>query len=211
MSTEIIGQEHFQVRHDVIRMVPRPLGRILDIGCGPGLTGAALMNLGAAEVWGIERDAALAEEARSRVTRVEQIDLEKDPTEGLPLGFFNAILYADVLEHLVDPWRVLAQQRELLAPGGSILLSIPNVRNLRVMLPLIVQGRWDYVDEGLLSRGHLRFFTTRSMRSMIEGAGYRIVEQEGTYAPKGWWLRRISVGALDDLVARQRIFRAVTA
>lgn len=211
MGREIIGQEHFQTRHDVIRMVPRPLGRILDIGCGPGLTGAALMGLGAAEVWGIERDAALAEEARSRVTCVEQIDLEKDPTEGLPLGFFDAILYADVLEHLVDPWRVLAEQRELLAPGGSILVSIPNVRNLRVTLPLILQGRWDYVDEGLLSLGHLRFFTTRSMRSMIETAGYRIVEQKGTYAPKGRWLRRVSFGALDDLVVRQRIFRAVTA
>lgn len=197
------------MRDDVIRMIPRPLGRVLDVGCGPGFTGAALMSLGASEVWGIERDPELAHDARSRISRVHQIDLERDPTEGLPGSFFDAILYADVLEHLVDPWQVLARQRELLAPGGSIVVSLPNVRNLRVTLPLVLQGRWDYVDEGLMSIGHLRFFTTRTMRSMIEGGGYRIVEHAGTYAPKGRLLRRLTFGVIDDLVVRQRIFRAV--
>lgn len=207
----IVGQEHFQVREDVIRLIPRPLGRILDIGCGPGLTGAALLRLGAKEMWGVERDERLAEEAARRLTRVDRIDLETNPVGELPIGYFDAILYADVLEHLVDPWRVLAEHRQLLAPGGSILLSIPNVRNLRVTLPLLLRGRWEYVEEGLLSLGHVRFFTTRSMRSMIDGAGYRVVAEDGTYAPKGRWLRRLTLGAADDLVVRQRLFRAVSS
>ena len=206
-----VGQVHFQRRDDVIALVPRPLGRILDVGCGPGLTGAALLDLGATEVWGIERDEALVAEAAQRLTKVVNVDLDRDPCGPLPTSYFDTLLYADILEHLIDPWRVLRAQTALLAQTGSIVVSIPNVRHLRVVLPLLIKGRWEYQDEGLLSRGHLRFFTTASMRSMIEDAGYRIELQTGTYAPVGRWLKWLSLHTLDDLVVRQRLFRATRA
>ena len=204
-----VGQEHFQRRDDVIAMLPRPLGRILDVGCGPGLTGQALLEQGALEVWGIERDKELAAEASTRLTRVLGSDLEADPTGGLPAGYFDTIVYADILEHLIDPWTLLKRQRPLLAERGAIVASIPNVRNLRVVLPLILKGEWAYTEEGLLSIGHVRFFTTRSMREMLISSGFRIEAESANYATRGRWLRRVSAGALDDLVARQRLFRAV--
>jgi len=210
MPTEtLVGQEHFQRRDDLISMLPQPPGKILDVGCGPGLTGMALLEQGATEVWGIERDKGLAADAATRITRVLSTDIEAEPTRGLPEGYFDAILYGDILEHLIDPWTVLKRQRTLLTEAGAIVASIPNVRNLRVVLPLLLRGEWTYTEEGLLSIGHLRFFTTRSMREMLVSSGYRIEAEAATYATRGRWLRRISAGALDDLVARQRLFRAV--
>jgi len=160
--------------------------------------------------WGIERDLALVDEAATRLTNVVSVDLEGDPIAGLPIGHFDVIVYADVLEHLVDPWTVLSRQRSLLRPGGLMVASIPNVRHIRVTLPLLLRGRWDYTDEGLLSRGHVRFFTTRSMRQMITGAGYRINREGAGIAPKAQLVSRLSLGRLDDLLVRDRLFVATS-
>ena len=200
------GQEDFTSRTDVVQLVPRPIGRVLDVGCGPGLTGEALLRAGATEVWGIERDPDLAREAETRLTKVMRLDLDSDPVGELPKAYFDCLIYADVLEHLIDPWTLLRLQRALLRPAGSAVVSIPNVRNLRVVLPLLVHGRWDYMSSGIMSIGHLRFFTTRTMRELINEAGYRIEAETGSYAPRGRVLRALSLGLADDLVARQRLF-----
>lgn len=202
----LIGQEHFGARQDIVRLAPLPVDRVLDIGCGPGLTGAALRAAGAREVWGVERDPALAEAAAMRLDRVIHADLDNDPLLGLPPGSVDLLIYADVLEHLVDPWSLLAAQRTLLRPGGAVVISLPNVRHIRVLFGLLVRGTFSYRPEGILSIGHLRFFTTRSMRAMIAGAGYRIVRETGSYAPTGDHLRHWSLGLLDDFLAQQRLF-----
>ena len=189
-------------------MLPMPLDRVLDVGCGPGLTGQAIREAGVRELWGIERDPFLAAEARTRLDRVICGDVSADPCLDLPAGSFDAILYADVLEHLVDPWSVLKAQTTLLKPKGLAVFSLPNVRNARVLVSLLARGRWTYEDEGILSIGHLRFFTTRTMRELIIGAGFDILEEAGNYRPKGVWLRRISLGLLDDLAVEQRRFLA---
>lgn len=124
----------------------------------------------------------------------------------LPTGAFDLLIYADVLEHLVDPWSVLLTQRGLLRPGGQAIFSLPNVRHVRILASLALRGEWNYVDEGILSIGHLRFFTTRGMRRLITGAGYEILREDANYAPRGAWLRRFSLGVLDDIAAEQRLF-----
>ena len=202
-----VGQEAFKLRHDVAAMVPGPVERVLDVGCGPGLTGAALREVGVAEVWGLERDVELAEAARSQLDHVVCGDLDGASVE-LPDGQFDGLIYADVLEHLVDPWSVLREQRRLLRSGGFAILSIPNVRNLRVLAPLLLRGEWRYTAEGIMSIGHLRFFTTKSMRRLLHGAGYRIVDERANYSPRGRLVGRLSLGLLDDLVAEQRLFLA---
>lgn len=204
------GQEEFTTRLDVVELVPRPIGRVLDVGCGPGLTGEALLRAGATEVWGIERDPDLAREAGTRLTRVLSVDLDRDSVGDLPRAYFDCLIYADVLEHLVDPWTMLRLQQPLLRPEGTAVISIPNVRNLRVVVPLLWRGRWDYTPSGIMSVGHLRFFTTRTMREMINGAGYRVVGQAGSYATKGRILRTLSLGLVDDLVVKQRLFVCTT-
>lgn len=203
-----VGQHAFVARPDILALLTTPIGRVLDVGCGPGLTGEAVRVAGAREVWGLERDPELAEEARRRLDHVICSDLGTSAIEQLPTDYFDTIIYADVLEHLVDPWAVLKEQIVLLAPGGTAVISLPNVRHLRVLAPLILRGEWVYTDEGLLSVGHLRFFTTRTMRRLIRDAGYSIDRESANYGPRGRLLARLSLGLLDDILATQRLFVA---
>jgi SAM-dependent methyltransferase len=158
---------------DMIELVPQ---RVLDVGCGGGATGAELKRrYPGATVTGIEPVAAAAQRAQSRIDRVicanaESLDFA---AAALTDSAFDLIVVADVLEHMYDPWRMLERLRALLASGGRILASIPNVRNLW-LLEKIVRGGFDYGDEGLLDITHIRFFTFAEMRALFAGTGYAI-------------------------------------
>ena len=95
---------------------------------------------------------------------------------------FDAIVFADVLEHLDDPGPMLRAARRWLRPEGTLLASIPNVANVAVRLSLLA-GRFEYADRGILDRTHLRFFTRRSARRAIEAAGFRITGVRATPVP----------------------------
>jgi SAM-dependent methyltransferase len=117
-------------------------------------------------------------EARSRVDQVfvgniEELTLPLEPAS------MSAILCLDVLEHMVDPWSAMTKLAALLAPGGVLVASIPNVQNYRVILPLL-QGRWDYASEGLLDRTHLRFFTRASAIELMECSGLVVDRVDAT-------------------------------
>ncbi|MHB8959824.1 MAG: class I SAM-dependent methyltransferase, partial [Candidatus Limnocylindrales bacterium] len=92
-SETLVGQNSFKVRADILRLVPPATGRVLDIGCGPGLTGEAMRTAGAREVWGIERDPGLAEQARRRLDRVMTGDISDQPLLDLPTGAFDVLIY----------------------------------------------------------------------------------------------------------------------
>src|SRR3989475_12610532 len=81
-------------------------------------------------------------------------------------GPFDAIVYEDVLEHLVDPLRVLSELDRHLAPEGFVIASVPTIAHLYIRL-LLLCGRFDYIDRGILDRSHLRFFRARSLRAFI--------------------------------------------
>ncbi len=95
---------------------------------------------------------------------------------------FDVIVCADVLEHLAEPERVLASVRRWLAPGGLLLVSVPNVANAAIRLSLLA-GRFEYSDKGILDRTHLRFFTRRSARRLVEQAGFRVRRIRATPVP----------------------------
>src|SRR5437763_149004 len=79
-------------------------------------TGAALKARQDVEVLGVEREPAYAQEAATRLDRVITADVEQlDPAT---LGRFDALIAADVLEHLVDPWTALRRCAQTLEPGG---------------------------------------------------------------------------------------------
>jgi 2-polyprenyl-3-methyl-5-hydroxy-6-metoxy-1,4-benzoquinol methylase len=97
-------------------------------------------------------------------------------------GPFDVIVYGDVLEHLVDPLRILVELDRSLAPGGFVILSVPNIAHLWIRL-LLLFGRFDYLDRGILDHSHLRFFTERSLRAMLADAGLLIERFTATPAP----------------------------
>jgi hypothetical protein len=78
-----------------------------------------------------------------------------------------------VLEHLVNPEQVLRQVRELLSPGGRVLVCVPNIAHLRIRLKLLF-GRFEYESTGIMDMTHLRFYTYSTARRLIESAGFRI-------------------------------------
>ena len=88
---------------------------------------------------------------------------------------FDVIIFGDVLEHLVDPWKLLEKLRKLMAVNGACIACIPNIGHWSIHKQLL-SGRWDYADAGLLDRTHLRFFTQATMREMFTGAGFSVVK-----------------------------------
>lgn len=164
----------------ILRLVGEGRGRrLLDVGAAAGLLSRLFTQRGW-RVTAIERDPAAAAAGRPYCERM----IVADVARGIPPldEMFDVIVYGDVLEHLVDPLRVLVALNERLAPGGEVVLSIANVAHLWVRLSLLL-GRFEYADRGILDRTHVRFFTERSLRALLSEAGLRLVHLEPTPAP----------------------------
>lgn len=160
-------------RPEVQALVPSSARRVLDLGCATGALGAGLKERGGVEVVGVELDPALAGEAEQRLDRVVvgSVD-ELEPG----LGRFDAIVAADVLEHLADPWTALRNAVALLEPGGTVVVSLPNIRFFETFWQLGIRGRWPRRDQGVFDRTHLRWFTLRDARDLLEQAGLEVVD-----------------------------------
>jgi 2-polyprenyl-3-methyl-5-hydroxy-6-metoxy-1,4-benzoquinol methylase len=153
--------------------------RLLDVGAADGLLSRRLTERGW-RVTGIEADAEAAAAGAGVCERMIVADLDHDLP---PLAeAFDAIVYADVLEHLRDPARVLLALDRRLAPGGLVVVSVPNVAHLWMRLSLAA-GRFEYRERGILDRTHLRFFTRRSLHALLAHAGLRVVRATATPVP----------------------------
>jgi 2-polyprenyl-3-methyl-5-hydroxy-6-metoxy-1,4-benzoquinol methylase len=146
---------------------------VLDVGCSAGAIGRELAARGAA-VDGIDSDEAAAAEARRWYRRVLVGDLE-NMTISLEPGTYDVVICADILEHLRDPCTLLRKLRPLLAPGGRLVVSMPNIANWSMRL-LLLFGRWEYQDRGIMDRTHLRFFTRHTLESLLTDAGYLVLD-----------------------------------
>ena len=145
---------------------------VLDIGCAVGALGRYLTEQKHCVVDGIEANPDAAAIARSSYRRVWEADLETASlAELLGESRYQYIVCADVLEHLRDPGQLLRQIANFLAPGGKLLVSIPNIGHIGVFLELL-SGDFRYREEGLLDRTHLRFFTRRSFLYLLAENGF---------------------------------------
>ena len=153
--------------------------RLLDVGAADGLLSRELSARGW-RVTAIEADAELAKVGADACERMLVADLDRVIP---PLGeTFQAIVYGDVLEHLREPGRVLAALNRMLAPGGRVVISVPNVAHLWMRLSLAA-GRFEYTERGILDATHLRFFTRRSLARLLTEAGLRVERMTATPAP----------------------------
>jgi len=185
-------------RSDVAELVPIECSRVLDVGCGYGGLGRSLRGRGVAQVFGVELNPDSASHlagvyADFWIGDVEEVSLPVD------MAPFDCIVFADVLEHLRDPWGAMAQYLQRLKPGGYVVANIPNVRNIALLYNLIIRGRWQYEDSGLLDRTHLRFFTRREIMELFAGVGLD-VELVSENRERLSWKRRIFVAPLLELI-----------
>lgn len=166
-------------RPELVPLLPKPLGRVLDIGCATGLTGQLLRQYDAQELVGVEINPEAAEIARQSYDQVHTGPAE----DVLPQldGPFDTILCYDVLEHMVDPWGVLQQIRRLSSPGARLHVSVPNARHLSLVIDLVFRGTFNYQPWGHRDDTHLRWFTPRDIESAIDEAGFEV--QSRTHPP----------------------------
>jgi 2-polyprenyl-3-methyl-5-hydroxy-6-metoxy-1,4-benzoquinol methylase len=155
---------------------------ILDVGCGAGRLGKKLKGLGCGALYGVEyvqEPAAAAAQHYDKVyhSTIEQVDLSPY------VGFFDIVICADVLEHLLDPWAVLSKLRCVLKDNGVLVASIPNVRH-RFVIGELLRGKFEYRDEGILDKTHLRFFTFDSVVRMLMEAGLTVERIAPHYTPE---------------------------
>lgn len=152
---------------------------VLDFGCSDGTLARELQVLGC-RVTGIEVNREAALQAAAVCDDVLVADLDVVPLSRMLQGrTFDIAVFADVLEHLRDPWRILGETRGLLAPDGYVVASIPNVAHWAVRLRLL-SGRFDYVPLGILDDTHLRFFTRATLERLFSDTGYAIETVERT-------------------------------
>ena len=143
--------------------------RVLDVGCSDGALGERIRTLGHVVV-GI--DLERHELVEGRLDNFIQADLDQGLPKDIP-GLFDVVLCADVVEHVRQPDVLLDELRAVVAPGGSVLVSIPNFGHwyprVRTMF-----GLFDYDRRGILDRTHVRFFTHRSFKRLAQTAGYSV-------------------------------------
>jgi len=180
-----------------------PRRRVLDVGCGTGAWVPELRRKGAQDIVGIEFATAAADQAELVYDRLVREPVEKVALDDLGGQPFDTIIAADVIEHLVDPWRELRRWTAWAAPGGQLVLSTPNLRYFR-LLDSLVRGRFDYSDEGgLMDRTHLRWFTQRSLANELELAGWQPVVWGTPDGRRSRLLDRASLGLLQDFLVPQ--------
>jgi O-antigen biosynthesis protein len=179
--------------HNLVLGLVAPGSRVLEFGCSTGYMSKVLHDRLGASVVGVELNAEAAELAQTECDRVlvgdaEELDLEAE----LGSERFDAILFADVLEHLRAPAALLKRVRPLLAEGGVVVASIPNIAHASVRLALL-GGSFRYRDQGLLDETHLRFFTREGVEDLFESSGYVVTH---------WVRRRLEVDETEIPVPR---------
>lgn len=166
-----------QSRPEMLAFLPdAPNLRVLDIGCGEGAFGVTIPN--ALEVWGVEPHERAAAVAKTRLHRVFTSLFDIAKTD-LPKNYFDLVICNDVIEHMTDHDGFLRSIQDVMAPGATIVGSLPNVRYYANVFDLMVKQEWRYEDSGILDRTHFRFFTLKSIRRSLVDAGFSVVDVRG--------------------------------
>lgn len=206
----MLATYHSNIRTDIAALVPQA-ARLLDIGGGTGATALHLKRIGRADQVGVlDR---VVDGAMAGLDFASNADLDDAAAVEAFLaaaGPFDVILLLDVLEHLVDPWALVDLCAEHLAPGGVIVASVPNIRYFTAVRDLVLRGRWNYADSGILDRTHLLFFVQETAIALLERSGLRVerVERSAIGPPRWRAFNRLTFGAFRDFFTLQYFIRA---
>jgi SAM-dependent methyltransferase len=208
------GAEYFShLRMSLLSLAKGKPRRVLEVGCGHGQSLAYFkQSRGTKFTAGVEYVPEVAAVARlnAQVDEVITGDIESLCLPFQP-GDFDLIIAGHVLEHVKDPWAVTRTLRTLLKPNGQFIGSLPNVRNVKVSLPLLMFGRWKYEDEGILDWTHTKFFTRMTIRDLLTSSGFGIERIVPELGPTSVFIDRLSLGVFRDLLGWTFNFSAFPA
>jgi len=213
LKIEDFNLSYILPRKDIINLIKLKKNpeKILDVGCSIGTLGIEIRKIYKnAEITGIEYDSSMAQVAKNFldnviIGNVEEIDLFKYFKE----EYFDVIIFADILEHLKDPWSVLKNFSKLLKDDGIIIASLPNVRHYSVIFSLVFLNYWPYRKRGINDKTHLRFFTSRNIKNMFDEAGIKIIKMKRKYRiiespnPLNIFSRMFFFPGLEDFITYQ--------
>ncbi|MCW4469152.1 class I SAM-dependent methyltransferase [Flavobacterium sp. MFBS3-15] len=171
------------VRHDLINLIESSKKglKVMEIGAAYGETLYFLKQGGiAAEAVGVDifQDTNNPGNYKSLdrfiFGNIEDIDFPEY------YGYFDLILLPDVLEHLVEPKKVLKKVHKYLAPEGELLVSMPNVRHYLAFKKIFLKGDFEYEESGLFDYTHMRFYCRKNMVRLLAGSAFKILYQESS-------------------------------
>lgn len=165
-------------RLEMIPFIPVLHGqpKVLEIGCGEGRFSMKLRPH--CEVWGIEPYKSAADIGSQNLDVVLQGTFD-EVSHLLPKAAFDLVICNDVIEHMTDHDKFFSDIRQFLRPEGWLIGSIPNIRFYRTLFEIVMARDFEYQDQGVLDRTHLRFFTFRSMERALKRANFKIERYEG--------------------------------
>ncbi len=191
-----------QERADIVALLPGPLGRVLDVGCGEGGAAAALRAAGARWISGIELHGPAAE--RAALVYDEVVAGRAEESLGRLSGSFDTVLLYDVLEHLADPASFLHDLLAVVTPGARAHVSIPNARHWTLLRDLLVRGTFGYTEAGHRDATHLRWFTRSDLVALLTGSGWLVDSVgHGRLRPVSRLASRLSRGLTAELLVYQ--------
>lgn len=158
------------IRMDIISLIPlNPAQKILEIGAGAGNTLLFIKESNLAkEVMGIElMEIANSNQNNPLIDKFQIANIEHENIQA-PDEYFDIIICADVLEHLVDPWSIIDKVSRCLKKDGLLIVSIPNIREWKTLGKVIFQGDFSYQSSGgIMDKTHLRFFCKKNIYQML--------------------------------------------
>ncbi len=183
----------------MLQFVPESSRTVLEVGCDTGRFGALLRRRNRAlELVGVEPDPEAARQAESVFDRVARGTFPAVAQSVKRPGGFDVVVFNDVLEHMANPEVALCAAREVLSLSGLLVASIPNVRHVSAVGPLVVRGEWRYTEIGILDTTHLRFYTAKSIRRLFDENGWDVVRLDplnrcfrSTDPNPRWWIRTL--------------------
>jgi len=195
--------QYFDIKRD---------SKILDVGCGHGLLGKYLNDTLGAQVTGIEIVKSCYYAAKEKLHEVILGDIETMDLAMLDKDY-DYVIFSDSLEHLINPDIALLKVLSLLKKDGNLLISIPNVQNFRITLPLLLKGSWEYTEDGLMDRTHLRWFTETSITSLVEQNGFQLqqLERELPLSSKSGKLNLVTFSLLQNHLTSHFYLKACLA
>lgn len=167
---ESFNENPFSVHQKICGLVKE--GNVLDVGCAEGNL-SKMMKKSGCKVFGIEINNNSAEIAKKYCSDVFIGDVERIVLTNEYEGYFDFIIFADVLEHLKEPLEVLMRFKKYLKDEGHVVISLPNISNWRIRLQMLL-GKMEYENYGIMDEGHLRFFNEQSAKKLLYDAGFQI-------------------------------------
>lgn len=187
---KIVANHVSTPRKEMLEFITNTPKTSLEIGCIEGLFSATIKDMHEnLETWGIEPNEKVNKEECKKNLDHFFHDFFPLKDEKLPEKYFDLIILNDVLEHMYDPWEALKECKKLLTDDGIIIVSLPNVRHKSVVKKLLFQNDFKYEDSGILDITHIRFFTTKTMKSMFMDTGFEIVNMKPLVSKKPLYKR----------------------